>query len=331
MAGYRTDRVEALYDGRVEVEGCESRFEVAAVGDMNTDALGGPMTREVTEIGLTPYLAAYANDGLRNHTLIPVYPLRVFRHKSIFTRPDRGIERPEDLRGKKIATPGYSSTSLTWIRGIMQHEYGVKPEDVHWYVSAEDSSAKESGKASKNENILPAGLTVSRGPEGKDESDLLVDGDVDALFHAAEPRAFHEGNRNCVRLFSDARATERAYFTKTGIFPIMHAVAVRLDVIEAHPWFLRAVFDAYCQAKQQAYKEMVAMGWATRSIPWYSQELSDTIALMGKNFWSYGIDSNRAALDAILQYAFEQGLVQRQFTVEELFHPSTLEWADEPR
>ena len=122
LAGYDYDRVDALIDGRVKVEGCDTRFEVSRIGELNTNALGGPMTREVTEIGLSPYMLAYANDGLRNHTLIPVFPLRVFRHKSIFIRPDRGINKPEDLRGKKIATPGYSSTSLTWIRGIMEHE-----------------------------------------------------------------------------------------------------------------------------------------------------------------------------------------------------------------
>ena len=97
---------------------------------MNTDALGGPMTREVTEIGLSPYMLAFANEGLRNHTLIPVFPLRLFRHKSIFIHTDRGIMRPEDLKGRKVGTPGYSSTSLTWIRGIMQHEYGVMPRDI---------------------------------------------------------------------------------------------------------------------------------------------------------------------------------------------------------
>jgi 4,5-dihydroxyphthalate decarboxylase len=328
MAGYAFDRVDALVDGRVQVDGCESRFEVSSIGRMNTDALGGPMTREVTEIGLSPYMLAFANDGHRAHTLIPVFPLRLFRHKSIFIRPDRGIRRPEDLRGKKIATPGFSSTSLTWLRGIMQHEYGVSPEDVQWVIASKDSAAATSGAPSKQESVLPDGLSFSQGPDGKDESDLLVDGDVDALFHAAEPRAFVEGNRNCVRLFADSRPVERAYFEKTGVFPIMHAVAIRLDVVEEHPWFPRAVFDAYVEAKRVMYEAMVKMGWVMNALPWYGQELNETIAVMGRNFWSYGIEGNRKTLDALFQYSHEQGLASRRLSVEELFHPSTHELID---
>ena len=126
IAGYKYDRFEALIDGRVKVEGCDAQFEVSSIGAMNTHVFSGPKTLEVTEIGLSPYMLAFANEGFRDYTLIPVFPLRLFRHKSIFVRTDRGIEKPEDLRGRKVATPGYSSTSLTWIRGIMQHQYGVK-------------------------------------------------------------------------------------------------------------------------------------------------------------------------------------------------------------
>lgn len=328
IAGYRLDRVEALFDGRVGVEGCEVDFEVSAIGDMNTDALGGPMTREVTEIGLSPYMLAYANEGLRNHTLIPVFPIRAFRHKSIFIRPDRGIERPEDLRGKRVATPGYSSTSLTWIRGILQHEHGVKPDEVNWYVSAMDSSARESGKASDNEQRVPDGLSVTQGPPGKDESEMLVDGDVDALFHAAEPRALREGNPNCVRLFPDSRRTEREYFARTGVFPIMHAVAVRTNAVERHPWLPKAVFDAYCESKRIAFEQMRTLGWATNMLPWYAQELRDTISLMGADFWPYGVEPNRTALEMLFQYSHEQGLASRRLTVDELFHASTHDLTD---
>lgn len=328
IAGYKLDRVAALIDGRVQVHGCDTRFEPAAIGDMNSDALGGPMRREVTEIGLSPYMLAFANDSLRNHTLIPVFPLRAFRHKSIFIRPDRGIDGPQDLRGKKIATPGYSSTSLTWIRGILRDEYGVNPRDVQWVVSSKDSAADVAGPVSKQESVLPDGLSFIMGPSGKDESNLLVDGDVDALFHAAEPRAFIEGNPECVRLFPDSRQTERDYFSRTGIFPIMHAVAIRLDVVEEHPWLPRAVFDAYVEAKRLMYESMAKIGWVENALPWYSQEFRETIALMGRNFWTYGLDANRRTLETLFEYSHEQGLASRRLTIEELFHPSTLELRD---
>lgn len=325
LAGYEYDRVAALKDGRVQIAGCESTFEPAKIGEMNTHIFSGPKTREVTEIGLLPFILAVANEDFKDYTLLPVFPLRVFRHKSIFIRTDRGINKPEDLRGKRIATPGYSSTSLTWIRGIMQHEYGVKPEEIKWVVSAKDSSAKASGGASELEKVVPKGITVQTGPKGKDESDLLVDGDVDALFHAAEPRAFQQGHPKIARLFSDSRATERDYFKKTGIFPIMHAVAVRRDVISAHPWLLKSVFDAYSQAKQLTYEAIKMTAWYKTSLPWVAQEAEETRKLMGENYWPYAIEPNRKALDALLQYSHEQGLAKRKLKIEELFHPSTLD------
>jgi 4,5-dihydroxyphthalate decarboxylase len=257
-----------------------------------------------------------------------VFPLRVFRHRSIFIRTDRGIEKPEHLRGKKVATPGFSSTSLTWLRGILQHEHGVGPEEIRWVVSSADSSAKAAGKVSKQESVIPEGLTVTRGPEGKDESDLLESGDVDALFHAAEPRAYVEGHPHVARLFGDYRKAERAFFAKTGIFPIMHAVAIRNDVVEANPWLPQAVFTAYAEAKKMMYDALKKMGWATISLPWVGQEIEETRKLMGENYWPYGIEPNRKALEALFRYSHEQGLARKKLKIEELFHPSTLELVD---
>jgi 4,5-dihydroxyphthalate decarboxylase len=324
IAGYDVRRVEALVDGRVQVKGCNAKFEVAGVGDMNTHVFSGPQTREVTEIGLHPFMLAYANDNFRDYTLLPIFPLRLFRHKSVFIRTDRGIKGPEDLRGKTIATPGYSSTSLTWLRGIFQDEYGISPTDVQWVVATKDSSAKLAGKGSKQENILPTGVPVRQGPEGKDESDLLKSGVVDALFHAAEPKCYVEGYSKVGRLFPDYRSVERAYFVKTGIFPIMHAVAIKKSTIKENPWLPKAVFNAYSQAKQMSYDYMAKLAWAYDSLPWYGQEFEETRALMGKNYYSYGIGPNRKVLETLFRYSYEQGLASRKLTIEELFDPSSL-------
>lgn len=323
VAGYEFDRVVGLSSGRVPVDGCDVRFETASIGDMNTHIFSGPGTREVSEVGLSPFLLAYANDDFRAYTLIPVFPLRLFRHKSIFIRKDSGISGPEDLRDRKVGTAGYSTTSLTWIRGILQHEYGVKPDEIRWVLSDEDSSAHLAGQRSDQELAIPDNIEVTYGMAGKDESDMLVDGDVDALFHAAEPRAFVEGNPQIARLFPDSRITERSYFAKTGIFPIMHAVAIRSDVAEANPWLPEAVFHAYSAAKQQAYRELRTTAWVMNSLPWLTQEAEATRDLMGENFWPYGIESNQTTLSAILQYSDEQGLTRRRLSVEEVFHPST--------
>lgn len=325
LAGYDYDRVAGLMNGSVEIEGCDVSFEVDKIGRLNTNALGGPMTREVTEVGLVPYVISYANEGLRNHTLIPVYPLKTFRHKSIYIRPDRGIERPEDLRGKKIATPGYSSSSLTWIRGLLEDEYGVSPADIDWVIVKEDSAGEDTGGASKFETQLPPGLNFSEGPAGLDESDLLLSGEVDGLFHAAEPRAFIEGDPNCVRLFSDSRGAEQAYYEKTGIYPMMHVVAIRRELVEEHSWLPKAVFQGYSEAKKQVYEFQRKQAWYKTTVPWISQELEETRSIMGTNFYSYGFTENtRKTVDTLLGYCYGQGLSNTRLKIEDLFHSSTL-------
>lgn len=328
IAGYRFDRFAGLIDGRVPVEGCDVTFDVDGIGDMNTHVFSGPGTREVTEIGLHPFMLAYANDGFRDYTLLPVFPLRAFRHKSVFIRTGAGIEEPLDLRGRRVGTPGYSSTSLTWLRGIFADEYGVKPTEIEWVVSAKDSSAREAGKVSAQENVLPKGVSITIGPAGMDESEMLVSGVVDALFHAAEPRAFIEGDSRVARLFPDARSVEREYYRRTGIFPIMHAVAIRRDVADEHPWLPKAVFDAYSQAKTMSYARMRRTGWADDMLPWYGHELAETVALMGENFYSYGIGPNRKALETLFRYSYEQGLTKKKLSLDDLFHPVSLSFEE---
>ena len=179
-AGYKLMRTKALFDGRVRIEGCHTNFEEMGIGDINTNVFSGPQSLDLTEIGLHPFMLAYANEDFRAYTLLPIFPFRMFRHRSVFIRTDRGIESPEDLKGKTIGTPGYSSTSLTWIRGIFQDEYGVRPEDIDWITTSSDSSANIAGKTSRQEQVAPAGVSIKMGPEGKDESDLLESGEVDA-------------------------------------------------------------------------------------------------------------------------------------------------------
>ena len=324
LAGYSFDRLEALMAGKVEIRGCNSQFSTGKIGDMNADTFGGAQTADVTEIGLHPFMLAYANDNFRDYTLLPVFPLRTFRHKNVFVLKDSGITKPEDLRGKTIGSPSYSSSALTWLRGIFHDEYGISPKDVKWVMAAKDSSTGTVGQVSKQEAVMPDGISIKTGTPGKDESELLLSGEVDALFHAIEPQAYVDGHPNIGRLFADPKAVEQQYYKKTGIFPIMHAVAIRKSLLEEHPWLAEAVFNAYSQSKTIAYKKMIGMGWAMNSLPWYGQELEETRALMGDDFYSYGIKNNRKALEALFRYSYEQGLASKELTVEELFAASSI-------
>jgi 4,5-dihydroxyphthalate decarboxylase len=324
MAGYVYDRSRALIDGRVKIEGYDIQYTESAIGDINTHVFSGPQTYDVTEIGLVPFILAFANDEFRDYSLLPIFPLRLFRHKSVFIRTDRGIEKPEDLKGKTIGTAGYASSSLTWMRGIFEDEYGIRPKDVQWVISSKDSSADLSGKTSKQEQMFPDGISIRMGPAGKDESDLLESGEVDALFHAAEPRAYIQGHPMVARLFPDYRSTERDYFSRTAIFPIMHAVAIRKSLAKQNPWLIEAAFNAYSQSKKLAFEYMANAAWAKESLPWFGQEFAETRALMGDNYYSYGIKPNRKTLEALFRYSYQQGLSSRELTVEEMFEPASL-------
>ena len=319
VASYRLDRTAALFDGRVGIDGTVASFYEDSIGDMNTRAFAGGSTREITELGLHPFMLAHANEGFRDYALLPIPLLRQFRHKSIFVHADSGIEKPEDLKGRLVGTPGYSSTSLTWIRGILADEYGVEPADMQWVIANKDSSAGEAGTLSAQENRLPEGVSIETGPAGLDESELLLEGEVDALFHAATPAAYLQGDPRVQRLFADVREVEQDYFARTGIFPIMHVLAIRRNTAAEHPWLPRAVFDAYSRAKSESYREMSRVGWATSMLPWFAAEVEDTRALMGSNFYPYGMAHNRKTFETLFEYSYRQGLASRLLTIDEVF------------
>lgn len=321
-AGYDYNRVAALASGDVTIDGCATTYEVTGIGPLNIHAFYGPQTRHVTEIGLIPYILAFANGDFRDYSLLPIPVLRIFRHKSIWVRTDSAIEKPSDLKGKKVATVGYSSSGLTHVRGVLQDEYGVSPNEIHWVSTKKDSAANVTGGVSGWEMVRPDGVDIVDAPDDMDESDLLLAGEVDAIFHPAEPRVYQERNPAVRRLFEDFRSVEQNYYKRTGIFPIMHSIAIRRDVMEANPWLPKAVFEAYSKSKAINLNHMQKLGWAYDTLPWYGQEFNDTVALMGKNMYPYGYEVSADSYDTALRYLYEQGLSKRRVTLEEIFAPS---------
>ncbi len=328
MAGYDYSRVKPLVDGKVIVKDCAFKYQVSGIGALNNHAFFGSQTRDVTELGLIPYLLAYANDGFDDYKLLPLPVLRVFRQRSVWVRTDGPINKPEDLRGKKVATVGYSSSGLTHIRGWLASEYGVMPNEIEWISTKKDSAANLTSGVSKYEKIVPDDITMEYAPEGEDESSLLLSGQVDAIFHPAEPKCFQERNPKVRRLFTDFKTEEQAYFSKTGIYPIMHTVAMKKSTIEANPWMPKAIFDAYCKAKAMDLKHMQLLGWAYDSLPWYGQEFDNTLNQLGSNFYPYGMEGSAKAYDAAFNFVYDQGLAKRKINIEDVFEKSTLDLKD---
>ena len=236
------------------MRGCQTTYEVTGIGPLNNHAFFGPQTRDVTEIGLIPYILAYANDEFRDYTLLPIPVLRLFRHKSIFIRTDRGITSPADLRGRKVATVGYSSSGLTHVRGILMEEYGVMPDEIEWVSTQKDSGANLTGGVSNWEKVRPEGVNITDAPAGEDESTLLLSRQVDAILHPAEPKCYQDRDPIVERLFKDHRTVEQEFYTRTGMFPIMYSIAIKRETAEKNPWLAKAVFEAYSKAKAMDYQ-----------------------------------------------------------------------------
>ena len=323
IAGYDYDRVRAIMDGQVDLKGAEVSFNVENIYDVSGYAFGPNRKYEVTELGLIPFIRKYINEGFRSYTLIPVFISRSYRHRNVFVHADSGIKKPEDLRGKRIGTPGYGFSANTWIRGFLLDEYGVEADEMNW-IETTESSDGASLPQKLNRHFLPDDFPLVKGPPGIDESELLLSGGCDALITAITPRAFLEGNPKVKQLFPDVRVAEQNYYRKTHLFPIMHAVAIRTDVVEQSPWLPKAVFEMYSMSKQKAYANLETTTALKTTLPWVTQEFEDTRKLMGKNFWPYGIEANRKELELVMRYVHEQGLVKHRLKFEELFHPSTL-------
>lgn len=333
VAGYDYDRLKGIMDGRAGIEGAEVSYHYRDIYQVNELAFGEEKPFEVSELGLIPYLIQYINNGFRGYTLVPVFISRVFRHRNVFVHADSGIKTPEDLKGRKVGTPGYGMSANTWIRGFLKDEYGVEAGDMKWIETTKSSdageltssgwSAFEPGKPSPY--FLPDGFPLQPGPPGVDESELLLNGDCDALITAITPKAFLEGNPSIRRLFPKVKQTEQDYFRKTGMFPIMHVVGVRSSAVKADPSLPRAVYDMYEKAKQMAYKDLETTTSLKVSLPWATQEFEETRQLMGDDYWPYGIRANEKELSAIMRYIHEQGLVKERVDFQEVFHASVLD------
>ena len=231
------------------------------------------------EIGLIPFITKYINDDFRDYTLVPVFISRTFRHRNVFVHAESGIEKPEDLIGKKIGTPGYGMSANTWIRGFLLDDYGIKADDFNWIETTESSDGAKLNTGFAN-YYFGDDFPLIKGPDGVDESELLLNGDCDALITAITPRAYLEGNPKIKRLFSDVKATEIEYYKKSKLFPIMNVVAIRTNLLKENPWLAKAVFELYKDAKKVAYRNLESTTVLSVTLPWTSDEFESTRELM---------------------------------------------------
>jgi 4,5-dihydroxyphthalate decarboxylase len=315
------DRTRALLDGRVRIEGCAPTFVPLYPEEIFHRAFKF-QEFDVSELSFSSYIRTVAA-GTSEYIGIPAFVSRIFRHSGIYIRTDAGIRKPEDLRGKRIGVPEYQITAVVWMRGMMQHEYGVMPDEIRW----RNGGQEQPGRGERTPLKPIPGLDLQ--PLGPNQTlvGMLRDGELDALFTARAPSSFLNGEPHIARLFPNTREAEKAYYKKTGLFPIMHLIGIRKSLVERYPWLATSVYKAFIEAKALAMIDLLDVNALMVTLPWLEAETKDTIAVMGEDFWKYGVHENLPEISALTQYLFEQGLIERKVAVEELFAAPTFEMA----
>jgi len=318
IACWSYDRIKPLETGHIKIEGCNPTFIDLEPEEMFHRALHFEEF-DVTELSFSNYLTRIAQ-GNCPYMAIPVFPGRQFRHAGIYINTRSGIRKPEDLKGRRVGSPEYQVTASVWIRGILEDEYGVKPSDIRWRAGG----IYETSRTEKVTFSTPADVELERIGPGKTLSKMLTDGEIDALIGPRAPSCFHEGHPDIVRLFPNFIEIEQEYFKRTGIFPIMHLLAVHKKKIEELPWLPASLFKAFEAAKNMAIEQLLEENEPMATYPWIDAVVREAQKLMGNDYWPYGIEGNRKTLEAFLRYHFDQGLSERKLTIDEIFAPSTL-------
>ncbi len=310
-----SDRTRPLRDGRVSVEGCSLTFVSAAVEEIFQRAFRYAEF-DISELSLSTHLLTTAR-GDNKYIGIPAFVSRSFRHSAIYIRTDRGIESPKQLKGRNIGVPDFQQTAGVWVRGMLADEYDVQPCDISWHTGG----LEQTGRTARVALDLPPKLSVKAIGPDQTLSSMLASGELDAVIAPRAPSCL--GSAPVRRLFPDFRSAEEAYFTKTGLFPLMHIIGVRRDLVATHPWLPMNLFKAFTAAKELAIQELRQTGIPAATHPWIAEDVSQVQKLMGADYWRYGVADNAKELQAMLRYSRADGLITRDVALDELFAAST--------
>lgn len=311
------DRVRPLMDGTVQPAGIRLIFLNMVVEETFFRMLRH-REFDLAEMSLSSYVVSLTRPD-RPFVAIPVFPSRFFRHSCIYVNRDSGIESPRDLIGKRVGNPEYQMTAPVWIRGILADHYEVPIDSVTYVTGGEE----EPGRDEKIRLDLPPHIKVERIGPNQTLARMLSEGEIDALYTARKPSTFD--GRKVKRLFPDYKRVEQEYWRQTGIFPIMHLVAIRREVYEDNCWIAMNLYQAFRESQRVCYQGLRETAALKGMLPWFNAHVEETVALMGEDFWPYGVAANRTVLETFLRYHCEQGLSRRLVKLEELFATETSE------
>jgi 4,5-dihydroxyphthalate decarboxylase len=313
------DRTRPLVDGRVQIDGVDPVYLLLSPEEIFFRAFRHA-DFDICELSLSSFTLRTAR-GDNPYIGVPVFPSRAFRHTAIVVRTDRGIDQPADLKGRRIGTPEYQLTACVWARALLEDDFGVKPSEITWVRGG----MEQPGRIEKIDLRLPSGVRLESAPADRTLSAMLAAGEIDGIVSPRLPSCFEREHANVGWLFRDPTQAAADYYRRTGIYPIMHVIGIRRTLAERHPWLPATVAKAFGEAKTAALAHLADTSASKVTLPFVEEQLRAARHLLGEDFWSYGLEPNRKVLDTFLRHHHAQGLSPRRVTVEELFHPASLE------
>ena len=315
-ASFKYDRIEALRTGEVQVEGIDLNVLVFPSGRQIFDRMIGGQEFDASELSASEFIA-HAGRGASPFVAIPVFPSRVFRHGYIFVNRRAGIRTPKDLEGRRVGLPLYAQTASIWLRGHLQHQFGVDLSTIRWV-----QGAIETGGTHGHPHVLPLlrPVAIEQNTSGRPLSELLARGEIDAYLGSRKPPNFSI-DPDVVRLLPSHHALERELYQREKIFPIMHLVAIHRAVYEKNPWIASSLYAAFLESKRIARARLRYAGSLYAMLPWLQDEIEEIDEVFGGDPFPYGIEPNRPTLEALVQYMAEQHFIESAMPVEELFVP----------
>ena len=312
------DRMRPLVDGLVQIDSVDAQFMLLDPEEIFFRAFRHA-DFDVCELSLSSYSVKTAA-GTSPYIAVPVFPSRAFRHTSVYVRTDR-IKSPADLKGRRVGVPEYQLTANIWVRLFLEEDYGIRPSDITWVRGGYEHP----GRIEKISLNLPGDVKVENARADATISDLLASGEIDAVIGPRAPSCFDRGHPNVGYLFADPQAIATDWYRRTRLFPIMHTLGIRRPLAEKHPWLPVAIYKAFERSKAMALTKLSDTSATKVTLPFVEEQLGAARRLMGEDFWSYGLESNREVLRRFLERHHAEGLSSRLLTPEELFHPSALE------
>jgi 4,5-dihydroxyphthalate decarboxylase len=309
------DRVVALAMGTVPVDGVDLKFVNIDSPREIFDRMSARQEFGASEYSSSEFISRFAANQCP-FVAIPVFPSRSFRHGFIAVNR-KFVRTPKDLEGKRVGLPMYTMTASIFIKGLLQHEYGVDLSTIEW-VEGQINGGEAHGAPTTMPLVKP--VPIERNNTGKSLSTLLEEGAIHATIGTGLPNALGR-NPDIQRLFPNYREVERAYFQRTGIFPIMHLVAIRRDVYERHPFVASSLYKALTAAKEVAINKMRAVVSLRYMLPWMGADVEEIKDVFGGDAFPYGLEANRRTLEALIQYLHDQHLIAAPMAPGDLFVP----------